>query len=554
MITCANWSNIWLNEGFATYSTAVYNEGKYGSSSYWSYVTSCMNSARNAVGSIYIRDTLNLNTLFNWNLVYAKGATVLHMLRHVLGDSAFFRSIRAYANDSRFRFGVATTENFKQVCETVFGTQLSYFFDEWIYGEKYPQYTYSWQAIPDTDGGYIVPIRIRQTTGTANPTFFTMPVDFRLAGIGLDTTVVLMNTLADQTFNVHVPLLPTTGQLDPNNWILKTASPAPTITPAMSDVLYGASSNLYTVSRDSGIATIIGLIGPHPIQGLAIRPTTRELYGVSPYSFGTYLHRISSATGAGLFERTLMVPNMRAIAFSAGDTLFGATTAGSLYRIDLTTGAATAIGTSTGRAYSGLSFSPVTKKLWASLRQPFDNDSLFTIDRNNGTATFAFKAGWPTIVPSIAFSPEDTLYGLLDETGGYLARFAPGSSQIIGETWAQRIDAIAMYDRLVSVEEQKMLGIPLMFALEQNYPNPFNPTTEIRYQIPEVRGQRSEVSRVTLKVFDILGREVATLVDEVRQPGTYNVQWNASGVASGVYLYRLRADAFVETKKCLMLR
>lgn len=226
MITCATWPNIWLNEGFATYSVAVYYEGKYGFPNYTSYINSQMSSARNAVGTIYVQDTSTTSTLFNSNLVYAKGASVLHMLRHVLGDSAFFRSMRAYAFDPRFRFGVATTENFKEVCETVSGVSLGYFFNEWIYGEKYPRYTYSWRAIPDTNGGYTVPIRIQQTTGTTNPPFFTMPVDFRLAGTGLDTTFRLWNNSADQYFQVHVPVLPTTGQFDPNNWILKTATVA----------------------------------------------------------------------------------------------------------------------------------------------------------------------------------------------------------------------------------------------------------------------------------------------------------------------------------------
>ena len=226
MITCANWPNIWLNEGFATYSVAVYYEGKYGVSNYNSYMNSQMSSARSAVGTVYVQDTSSTGTLFNSNLVYAKGATVLHMLRHVLGDSIFFRSLRAYAYDPRFRYGVATTENFKEVCETVSGDSLRYFFNEWIYGQNYPRYTYSWRAVVDTNGGYIVPIRIQQTTGTTNPPFFTMPVDFRLTGAGLDTTVRLWNNAADQYFTVHVPTLPTAAQFDPNNWILKTATVA----------------------------------------------------------------------------------------------------------------------------------------------------------------------------------------------------------------------------------------------------------------------------------------------------------------------------------------
>jgi hypothetical protein len=88
---------------------------------------------------------------------------------------------------------------------------------------------------------------------------------------------------------------------------------------------------------------------------------------------------------------------------------------------------------------------------------------------------------------------------------------------------------------------------PDIFELYQNYPNPFNPTTTIRFQIPTS-------SFVTLKVFDLLGREVATLVDEVMTPGSYERTFNGERLASGVYLYQLKAGAFVQTKKLLLLR
>lgn len=85
------------------------------------------------------------------------------------------------------------------------------------------------------------------------------------------------------------------------------------------------------------------------------------------------------------------------------------------------------------------------------------------------------------------------------------------------------------------------------FRLEQNYPNPFNPFTTIGFQCPKA-------GHVTLKVYDVLGHEVATLVDETKQPGSYAVQWDASRAASGVYLYRIQADNFVATKRLLFLK
>lgn len=88
--------------------------------------------------------------------------------------------------------------------------------------------------------------------------------------------------------------------------------------------------------------------------------------------------------------------------------------------------------------------------------------------------------------------------------------------------------------------------IPAEFALRQNYPNPFNPSTTINYQIPKL-------SRVSLKVSNVLGQEVAALVDEEKGTGNYQVLWNAN-VPSGIYFYRLQAGSFVETKKMILLR
>jgi len=85
------------------------------------------------------------------------------------------------------------------------------------------------------------------------------------------------------------------------------------------------------------------------------------------------------------------------------------------------------------------------------------------------------------------------------------------------------------------------------YQLYQNYPNPFNPSTKIKFQIPEL-------SFVTLKVFDVLGSEVATLVNEVKQAGIYEVEFDGSALTSGVYLYKLQEGIFIETKKMLLLK
>jgi len=97
----------------------------------------------------------------------------------------------------------------------------------------------------------------------------------------------------------------------------------------------------------------------------------------------------------------------------------------------------------------------------------------------------------------------------------------------------------------VAVDESESL--PKEFVLQQNYPNPFNPSTAISYQL-------SAISFVTLKVFDVLGREVATLVDGVRNAGIHTVQWNASYMPSGVYFYRIVAGNQIQSKTMQLVK
>ncbi|HTY35687.1 MAG TPA: M1 family aminopeptidase [Bacteroidota bacterium] len=225
MITTRTWPHIWLNEGFATYCVALYRERMYGLSAYNDEVLNHIfpGIVGGPAGSVYVRDTSTVGNVFNTVLVYHKGGSVLHMLRHVIGDSAFFKSMKSYAGDPRFRFGTASTEDFQSVCESVSGKPLGYFFNEWIYGEYYPTYRYQWGT---TQNGppYTVRVSLTQTTGTSNPMFFQMPVDFRFTGTGLDTTVVVTNNAASQVFVFSLPKMPTAFQLDPNNWIIKSVS------------------------------------------------------------------------------------------------------------------------------------------------------------------------------------------------------------------------------------------------------------------------------------------------------------------------------------------
>jgi hypothetical protein len=128
--------------------------------------------------------------------------------------------------------------------------------------------------------------------------------------------------------------------------------------------------------------------------------------------------------------------------------------------------------------------------------------------------------------------------------------------------YAQQINGNGLLGIVTDVETEN-LG-PTNFSLDQNYPNPFNPSTTIRYTIPNVTLSRAEGSRVQLKVYDVLGNEVATLVDENKPAGSYEVEFSAKGgsarggnaysLSSGVYFYKLQTGSFVETKKMILMK
>jgi hypothetical protein len=108
----------------------------------------------------------------------------------------------------------------------------------------------------------------------------------------------------------------------------------------------------------------------------------------------------------------------------------------------------------------------------------------------------------------------------------------------------QVLNSLGITTSVIQKEEQT---IPAAFSLEQNYPNPFNPTTNIRFSI-------TEKGSVSLRIFDVLGKEIATILNDELNAGTYSVSWNASGFSSGVYFYRLQTKDFSDTKKLLLTK
>lgn len=166
-----------------------------------------------------------------------------------------------------------------------------------------------------------------------------------------------------------------------------------------------------------------------------------------------------------------------------------------------------------------------------------------------GENEFVNIAGW-----GASFSNRDRFH--INNPGNYLNR---KEFPIDFPVWHNRDDVAQGKDAVVEAalnwiynstdirNNNNDTNIPLDYTLLQNYPNPFNPITKIKYSVPKY-------SQVVVKVFDVLGKEIETLVNEEKPAGTYELTWNATNLPSGVYFYQLRAGSFIETKKMLLLK
>ena len=160
------------------------------------------------------------------------------------------------------------------------------------------------------------------------------------------------------------------------------------------------------------------------------------------------------------------------------------------------------------------------------------------------------------LIDEVTYSSSGLWTPLPNGNGPTLSLVNPQLDNSLAESWkASGFSGTPGYlnDIYTKTELENDL-VPTEFVLYQNYPNPFNPVSTIRYSIPSVTLSGVEGSRVQLKIYDVLGNEVATLENEYKSAGTYEVEFNAAKYTSGVYFYRLQAGSFVETKKMILLK
>jgi len=209
-VTCGTWRDIWLNEGFAVYCEALWAEHRGGIDSLHAHMA--YNRRPGFAGSVYDPDFI-----FNAT-VYRKGAWVLHMLRHVVGEKTFFSVLRDYGR--RHAYATAVTEDLRTAFAAATGDSLHWFFDPWVYGEGRPLYGVWWDRLRQAEDGQ-TQVRVRIVQEPSGPQLFTMPLDARfLLSNGEIFETTLWDSLPEQEFLVTTPAPPESLIIDPEQWVL----------------------------------------------------------------------------------------------------------------------------------------------------------------------------------------------------------------------------------------------------------------------------------------------------------------------------------------------
>ncbi|MFY8066853.1 MAG: M1 family aminopeptidase [Flavobacterium sp.] len=219
-VTCGTWKDIWLNEGLTEYSAGIVVEELDGDAAFVAWKSGKINNITSQTsGAVYLTDdeATDVNRIFSSRLSYNKGSMVTHMLRWVMGDAIFFQALQNYLNAPNLAFGYAVTTDLKSQLETVHGSSLTEFFNDWIYGQGYPTYTVNAQNW----GAGQAKITVSQTQSNASVSFFEMPLEIRLTSVsGLTHDVVVNHTSNAQEFIVPVPFVVTGVTFDPNKHII----------------------------------------------------------------------------------------------------------------------------------------------------------------------------------------------------------------------------------------------------------------------------------------------------------------------------------------------
>lgn len=319
-VTCAAWKDIFINEGWASYTEYLCDQ--YLPAISGTSATSKMSSVHNSVmsqpgGSSYITnaDTMDAGAIFSSRLTYDKGSAIIHMIRYMVNnDSVFFPAIRSFQNT--YKGSTASVIDFKVFMENYTGLDLLQFFNQWYYGEGYPTFNVKWNHV---SGNFFIKSVQTQSMPSSVPLFIT-PIDYRVVRAGFPDTIMRL-THAQLTENYTISLSGTVSAvfLDPANWILnKAVGPTKDATLGVTgieeylqaEVFVGPNPtsdvlNVNLYNNDKAVVEIMDVTGKLILHHEFV---AHAEYNISNYANGIYTVNIKTPKGE-LVKSTKVVKN-----------------------------------------------------------------------------------------------------------------------------------------------------------------------------------------------------------------------------------------------------
>jgi len=592
-VTIGDWRDIWLNEGFATYSEALFFEHFYDREYYDTYMRTMMGAYFSGIGGE--GDFPIYDPEWMWGVhSYEKGGIVLHMLRHLIGDSLFYAALNQYGQT--FAFSNATTADFQAQVESVSGENLDWFFQQWIYGPSYPIYEYAWTVDSIAAENFAVTGYLHQVR--EDSLLFDMPMEVLFALSGGDSLIEIRMDQAARGFQLVLPDRPATVEIDPGNLILDQHSAVEFIPFAIVD--YAIDDNTsgdgdgnaepgetvelivdikniafeidnitaILVSGDESITVIdssgnfgllaFGEIGSNSSNSYSLEVNASAELHTAPMELKFYINGYFAAIipiGINIYSQQVAFIE----GFEFGTAKWGLSGdwqpylwahSGDLAITDSPTGyyannshiPLTCLRTFdlSGHSSASLSFYQIYQfntgdSGLVQIRQ--STDDWHTV------ATYSGLAGY--IWSQAAINLAD--YCDVGNDNLQLRFVLKSDSANVSDGWYID-DVIFTVDSVITVAVTDFTGTtPTVFKLAQNYPNPFNPVTTIEYHLPIE-------SPVRITVYNLVGQEVIVLVDQVRAAGIHRLNFDASALASGLYFYNIEAVGFVQTRKMVILK
>jgi len=312
-VTCKSWGDIWINEGFASYTEHLVAQ-YLDNANFASNLTGVHNNVMSQPGgSIFFADTLNTARIFDSRLTYNKGGAIIHSLRFLTNnDTLWFNTLRSFQNT--YKNSTASAIDFKNHYQLQTGIDPTVFFNQWYYGEGYPTFNVKYAI-----GGNVCYIQSTQSTSTpSSVALFVTPIEYKIQRSGAaDTTIRVMHTNTIENYSVALTGTVTGIVCDPNNWIINRV-----IGPTLDQSIIGIEEWSSDISAfNLGPNPTKGIIRIKNASGLVLNAVLIDLNGkllqekivnanaefdLSPYPNGAYLVSLKTIEGKEIITRKVI--------------------------------------------------------------------------------------------------------------------------------------------------------------------------------------------------------------------------------------------------------